>query len=318
MEFGALIPAAGLSSRMGRFKPLLPLGAGTFLDQILDAMERAGVGPVVVVTGWHGRELADHLAGRDGVTVVHNPDYALGQMFDSIRLGLPLLRGRCDRFLVTPVDVPLPLPGTLRLLLEHPAPFVRPVCQGRRGHPAALDAALIEPMLAAPPGLSLKTALARAGVLPADLPVEDEAVLLDADTPADYGALQGYLARREHSARPLWPQLRLQLWGEEPLFDEEMVRFLELVDACGSMQHACRGMHISYTTAWRRIAAAEQTLGFALLERESGGARGGGSRLTGEGRELLHRCSALQRELRACCDTLFAKHFSDYTLPAQD
>lgn len=32
----------------------------------------------------------------------------------------------------------------------------------------------------------------------------------------------------------------------------------------------------------------------------------------------LHRCSAMQRELRACCDRIFEKHFSDYTLPAQD
>lgn len=45
---------------------------------------------------------------------------------------------------------------------------------------------------------------------------------------------------------------------------------------------------------------------------------GGGSRLTEEGRTLLHRCSAMQRELRACCRQIFEKHFSDYTLPAQD
>ena len=318
MAFGALIPAAGLSSRMGRFKPLLPLGGSTFLDQLLHTMRAAGVGPVVIVTGWHAEEIEAHLAGQPEVFLVHNPDYARTQMFDSIRQGLPLLQGRCSRFLVAPADVPLPLPDTLRRLLEHPAPFARPVYGGRRGHPAALDAHLIEPLLAAPPGLSLKTALARAGVLPADLPVEDEAVLLDADTPEDYGLLLSYLARREYTARPLWPQLRLQLWGEQPLFDEEMVRFLELVEACGSMQHACKGMHISYTTAWRRIAAAERTLGFALLERESGGAQGGGSRLTEEGRTLLHRCSAMQRELRACCDRIFEKYFSDYTLPVQD
>lgn len=318
MAFGALIPAAGLSSRMGRFKPLLPLGGSTFLDRILRTMREAGVGPVVIVTGWHAQELEAHLAGQPEVFVVRNPEYAHTQMFDSIRQGLPLLQGRCSRFLVTPADVPLPLPDTMRRLLEHPAPFARPVCQGRRGHPAALDTQLIEPLLAAPPGLSLKTALTRAGVLPADLPVEDEAILLDADTPEDYAALLGLLSRREHSARPLWPQLRLRFWGEQPLFDEEMIRFLELVEACGSMQHACKGMHISYTTAWRRIAAAEQTLGFALLERESGGAQGGGSRLTEPGRELLHRCRAMQEELHASCAKIFETYFSDYTLPAQD
>ena len=63
MAFGALIPAAGLSSRMGRFKPLLPLGGSTFLDQLLHTMRAAGVGPVVIVTGWHAEEIEAHLAG---------------------------------------------------------------------------------------------------------------------------------------------------------------------------------------------------------------------------------------------------------------
>lgn len=318
MAYGALIPAAGLSSRMGRFKPLLPLGDSTFLDRIIDSMHEAGVGPVVVVTGWRSGEIAAHFAQRPDVQLVHNPDYAHTRMFDSIRLGLPLLKGQCDRFLVTPADVPLPLPDTLCQLLASPAPFARPCCNGRCGHPAALDAGLIDALLAAPPGHSLKTALARLDVRPADLPVEDEAVLLDADTPADYGALLGYLARREHTPRPLWPQVRLEFWCEQPLFDEDMIRFLELVDACGSMQHACKGMHISYTTAWRRIAAAEQTLGFPLLERESGGAQGGGSRLTDRGRALLFRCRAMQSELQACCERIFKAHFSDYALPAPD
>lgn len=318
MEYGALILAAGLSSRMGRFKPLLPLGDSTFLDWIIDSMRAAGVGPVVVVTGWRSDELEAHFAARQDITLVHNPAYAHTQMFDSLRLGLPRLRESCDRFLVTPADVPLPLPETLCQLLNSPAPFARPIYQGRCGHPAALDAGLIDALLTAPPGHSLKTALARMDIQPANLPVEDEAVLLDADTPADYGALLGYFARREHTVRPLWPRFRLEFWCEQPLFDEDMIRFLELVDACGSMQHACKGMHISYTTAWRRIVAAEQKLGFPLLERESGGAQGGGSRLTDQGRELLHRCKAMQEELQTCCQRIFETHFSGYTLPAPD
>ena len=98
MAFGALIPAAGLSSRMGRFKPLLPLGSSTFLDQLLHTMRAAGVGPVVIVTGWHAEEIEAHLAGQPEVFLVHNPEYARTQMFDSIRQGLPLLQSRCSPF----------------------------------------------------------------------------------------------------------------------------------------------------------------------------------------------------------------------------
>lgn len=38
----------------------------------------------------------------------------------------------------------------------------------------------------------------------------------------------------------------------------------------------------------------------------------------GRFKPLLLRCSAMQRELQACCHRIFENHFSDYTLPAQD
>lgn len=86
---GALILAAGLSSRMGRFKPLLPIGKSTFIDHIIQTMRTAGVGPVVIVTGWHAHELEEHFAGRTDITLVHNPDFAHTQMFHSIQRASP-------------------------------------------------------------------------------------------------------------------------------------------------------------------------------------------------------------------------------------
>ncbi len=48
---GVIILAAGFSTRMGAFKPLLPLGQGTALSTIADAWAAAGVRMRFVVSG---------------------------------------------------------------------------------------------------------------------------------------------------------------------------------------------------------------------------------------------------------------------------
>lgn len=312
---GALILAAGLSSRMGRFKPLLPIGKSTFIDHIIQTMRTAGVGPVVIVTGWHAHELEEHFAGRTDITLVHNPDFAHTQMFHSIQLGLAALEGTCDRLLFSPADVPLPSRRTMELLMACKADFACPMCEGKKGHPAMLSARLIAPLLEAPSQENMKSALARLEVRPIHVLVNDPAVCMDADTPESYSQLLHYYTRACGGPRTLRLDLTTAILAEAPVFDETTIRFLDLVEVCGSMQNACRGMHISYSTAWRRIVNAEEALGFSLLERESGGAQGGHSRLTPRGHDLLIRCKAMQKELAASADAIFQKHFADFPLP---
>lgn len=312
---GALILAAGLSSRMGRFKPLLPLGESTFIDHLIHTMRTAGVSLVVVVTGWHAYELEEHFAGCDDIILVHNPDFAHTHMFHSIQLGLAALQGKCDKLLFSPADVPLASCSTMERLLACKASFACPLSEGKTGHPAMLDSQLIAPLLAMPSEESMRSALAQLQVRPVHVVVNDPAVSMDADTPESYGELLGYYSRAYGASRTLRLDLTMAVLAESPVFDETTIRFLELVEACGSMQNACRGMHISYSTAWRRIVAAEEVLGFALLERESGGAQGGRSRLTPQGHDLLTRCKAVQRELLASANEIFQRHFAGYSLP---
>ena len=51
MRTGAVIVAAGMSSRMGEFKPLLQLGGLTFVQRVVSNFQQAKVFPIVVVTG---------------------------------------------------------------------------------------------------------------------------------------------------------------------------------------------------------------------------------------------------------------------------
>ena len=182
---GAVVAAAGLSSRMGEFKPLLPFDGVTVIERCIANLRSAGAAEIVVVTGHRAAELAARLSGS-GVQCVHNPRYAETQMFDSLCLGLRALSGDCDTILLTPGDVPLVDAETVQALLRQRGGFVCPVCNGRRGHPVALDAAWRAALLDYSGEGGLRGAVAALGIPTATVEVADRGMHLDLDTPEDY------------------------------------------------------------------------------------------------------------------------------------
>ena len=53
MQTAALIVAAGMSSRMGDFKPLLNLGSISVAQRVIATLHQAGVSKIVMVTGYN-------------------------------------------------------------------------------------------------------------------------------------------------------------------------------------------------------------------------------------------------------------------------
>jgi molybdenum cofactor cytidylyltransferase len=134
----AIILAAGESSRLGAFKPLLPWpdedSPTPLVAYQVEQLRRAGAGPVVVVTGARADEVGAAAEGA-GAVIAHNADFAAGKA-TSVRAGvaaaptgLPLL--------IVGVDQPRPAWLYRRLIraAEAGAPIVIPTCGGRRGHP---------------------------------------------------------------------------------------------------------------------------------------------------------------------------------------
>lgn len=187
----AVITAAGLSSRMGAFKPLLPFAGTTIAARCVENFRRAGVENIIMLTGYRGDELRAALAGT-GVRFLENPDYRTTQMFDTIRIGLAALPEGCGRVLLTPVDIPAVRPETIAALLRVPGAAARPRCGGRAGHPLLLDASLVPLLLTHDGTDGLRGALRSLGVAVTELETDDAGTLLDADTPADYEALLRY------------------------------------------------------------------------------------------------------------------------------
>ena len=89
----AIVLAAGLSSRMGRFKLILPWGDRTVIGQVVATLEAAGVDAIIVVTGHRPDEVAAALVGTSA-HVAHNPNYAAGEMLSSIQAGVRALADR--------------------------------------------------------------------------------------------------------------------------------------------------------------------------------------------------------------------------------
>ena len=93
-----------------------------------------------------------------------------------------------------------------------------------------------------------------------------------------------------------------KLWLEEDgqvAMSDYRLRLLQCVDETGSLAAAAKQMGLSYRRAWGKIRDIEQRLDLQLVVSVSGGANGGGSRLTPEGADIIRcyqRFSARARE----------------------
>src|SRR5580692_5523389 len=81
-RMAAIILAAGYSSRMGEFKPLLPIGGATAFERCIGLFRASGVEEVIAVLG-HRADQLQPLAERCGARCVVNPQFD-GGMYSSI------------------------------------------------------------------------------------------------------------------------------------------------------------------------------------------------------------------------------------------
>lgn len=305
MQIGAVIVAAGMSSRMGDFKPMMNIGSISIAQRIVATLHQAGVERIIVVTGYNAQQLERHLAGNS-LIFLRNEAYASTQMFDSAKIGLSYLRDKCDQILFTPVDIPLFTALTVTKLLESAAPLACPVCEGKTGHPLLISSSLLDTILSDRGENGLQGAISRCGVTMTQVPVEDPGVLHDADTPEDYQSLLAY-----HNEQLIRPELSISLSREKAFFDEKTAMLLSLVEETGSVRRACERMQISYSGGWNIIRALESQLHFPLLERSQGGASGGESRLTERGKRLLGCYQRYSQAMREQAKLLFNDYFGE-------
>lgn len=184
----AIVLAAGESSRMGRNKLLLPWGDATVLGRTLANVKASGVADVLMVSG-HEPEPAETIAGRLGIPILYNQDYAKG-MITSVQTAVRDLPSSIDAVLVVLGDQPMVgsevLDELLRAYAGSPCGLIAPTYRGQRGNPVLIDRRYFRELLSLSPRDAPLLLLQRH---PDDLhlvEVTSDAILHDLDRPADY------------------------------------------------------------------------------------------------------------------------------------
>ncbi|WP_303869143.1 DVU_1551 family NTP transferase [Acetobacterium wieringae] len=193
-KYGVIIIAAGYSSRMAGFKPLLKFGRQTAVERVVALYQQAGADQIILVLGHRADQIRPYFDNQP-VDVVVNKNFADG-MYTSIVTGVTHLNDEIEAFFIHPVDIPLVKRETIKELMAAPPQLgkgiIYPSFLGERGHPPLIDTKYRRAILDNKQGGGLKRLLALYEIDAAELPLIDEAILMDMDTRADYEALLTY------------------------------------------------------------------------------------------------------------------------------
>ena len=141
----AIVPAAGMSTRMGQNKLLLTFNGQSLIARAVDTLLASQVDQLVVVLGHEAEKVKAQLQGKP-IIFVQNPDYREG-MSTSIRAGLSAVPAEAQAIMIYLPDQPLLEAADVDLLIRAFAEakashksFVVPFFRGQRGNPVVLDA----------------------------------------------------------------------------------------------------------------------------------------------------------------------------------
>lgn len=196
MRLFALLPAAGLSRRMGTPKLALCLHGRTVLERAIDAVRQGGAEQVLVVLAPHVAFLAE-IASAAGAEVLLL-DAATSDMRATLERGLERLEtlarpGPDDAFLLVPADHPTLDSAVVRNLVQALVPpysIAIPTWEGKRGHPALIGWRHVAGIRAWPPDQGVNAYLRSRADETVLIPWTGEEVLLDLDTPEDWIRLE--------------------------------------------------------------------------------------------------------------------------------
>lgn len=193
-RFGAVVLAAGMSSRMGEAKQLLRLGENTLLGQVLENVRSSRAKDIVLVLGHEAEKIKERIS-IGNLTVVINESYQQG-MGTSLRTGLAALPSGVDAALIVLADQPFVRAGTLDLLMDHymrsGAQIVIPTYKGFRGNPVLLDRSVFSEVMSLKGDIGCRAIFGNhlEGIV--KFPVEDIGILLDMDSKDDLQLLRNF------------------------------------------------------------------------------------------------------------------------------
>ncbi len=185
-----IVLAAGLSSRLGRNKLLLPMGLKPIIVWTTENALASPLDEVIVVTG-HQHLAVEEVVGHFPVRTVYNPDYAKGQS-TSLIAGVRAASPWTECFVFFLGDQPLIGPETVMPLLNRfrqtDALLVVPEFAGKRGNPVVVSTKLRKELLSLTGDAGARGLLEAHADAVETVEVFDPAVRMDVDREEDYDA----------------------------------------------------------------------------------------------------------------------------------
>lgn len=190
----AILLAAGLSSRMGRLKQLLPFRHKTFIDNAIENLLASNVDQIILVLGHSAKEITLHLRQQPYINhsklkVVLNENYLLG-MTSSIKTGLSASASEVKAYLIALVDQPHIPVEVINFLIESYKQnnflIVKPTYQEKSGHPIIIDTSLREQILELSDEVGLNQITRAYSKETLLIEVENKEILEDFDTWEEY------------------------------------------------------------------------------------------------------------------------------------
>jgi len=192
---GALMLAAGQSRRMGKDnKLLLPVDGKPMVAHVAECLLASQARPLAVVTG-HDYAAVEAALPEGRFTLAHNPDYASG-LASSLHRGLAALPEDIDGVLVCLGDMPRVSPQIVDRLIAAFNPLEgRAICvptwQGKRGNPVLFARRFFAEMQEVAGDVGARALIGEHAEVVCEVPMDDDAVLVDIDTPEALQALSG-------------------------------------------------------------------------------------------------------------------------------
>ncbi|MGH7116385.1 MAG: NTP transferase domain-containing protein [Stellaceae bacterium] len=199
-RIGALLLAAGQSRRMGGPNKLLAEIAGVpMVARVAQRLLASRARPIIVVLGNKADEI-DAALGKLPIERVRNPDFADG-LSTSLKRGIAALPPDLDGALVCLGDMPLVTGRHLDRLIAAFNPLegraiVVPTRRGKRGNPVLWARRFFPEMAQIAGDVGARHLIGEHAELVAEIEMDDDAILVDIDTPE---ALEALLAK----ARPV-------------------------------------------------------------------------------------------------------------------
>ncbi len=194
----AIILAAGMSSRMGSPKQLLQLGSRPLIRIVTENVLASSVDEVLVVTGCQARAVDAAINGLP-VKTIFNPHYKQGQG-SSLTQGVKAIDVNASAFLVFMCDQPLITSSLINMVInefkERRSLALRPTYNGMPGHPVIFSYSMSAEMKALKGDAGARQVLKKLGTKVDYMPVQDEAVIFDIDTPKNFEELKVKLNKK--------------------------------------------------------------------------------------------------------------------------